>query len=71
MTTQTQPNVREEAEARFKKKEQQAHEGAKAMADYEAAALATREKTARLRSLRLAHQAAVQKRKSKAPRAGR
>ena len=46
--------ARERAEAAFKKKEQQLREGQQAMAEYEAARAATREKTARLRALRLA-----------------
>ena len=46
-----------QAAAAFKK-EQQARDGAKAMAEYEAHAQATRDKTARLRSLRLAKEAA-------------
>ena len=46
------------AEASFKKQEQRAREGAKATAEYEAASLAMREKTARLKSLRLAKVAA-------------
>ena len=46
------------AEASFKKQEHQAREGAKAMTDYEAVGHAVREKTARLKSLRLAKQAA-------------
>jgi len=50
--------TRDRAEASFKKQEQRAREGAKAMADYEAEGRATREKTARLKSLRLAQQAA-------------
>jgi hypothetical protein len=50
--------VRDRAEASFKKQEQRAREGAKAMADYEAEGRATREKTARLKSLRMAKQAA-------------
>jgi hypothetical protein len=50
--------VREQAESRFKKQERLAEEGSKAMADYEAAGRATREKTVRLRLLRLAHEAA-------------
>ena len=50
--------ARDRAEAGFKKQEQRAREGAKAMADYEAEGRATREKTARLKSLRLAQQAA-------------
>jgi hypothetical protein len=41
------------------KKEQQAREGAQAWADYQAEARATREKTARLRALRLARDAAA------------
>jgi hypothetical protein len=39
------------------KKLQRAEDGAKAMAEYEAAALATQEKTERLRALRLAKEA--------------
>jgi hypothetical protein len=46
------------AEATFKRKEQQARDGAVAMKEYNAAGLATREKTARLRELRLAKEAA-------------
>ena len=45
--------ARARAEANFKK-EERAREGAKAMMEYEAEARATREKTARLRALRLA-----------------
>jgi len=45
------------AEALFKKQEQQ-REGAKAMAEYLAQREAVREKTARLRALRLARDAA-------------
>ena len=45
--------ARDRAEAIFKKKEERLREGQKAMAEYEAARLATREKTARLRALRL------------------
>jgi hypothetical protein len=44
------------AEASFKK-EERAREGAKAMRDYEAEGRAVREKTARLKSLRLAKEA--------------
>jgi hypothetical protein len=50
--------ARHRAEAAFKKKEQQQREGEKAMAEYLAAQRATREKTARLRALRLARDAA-------------
>ena len=51
--------ARNRAEANFKQqvKEQRAKEGAKAMAEYEAGVIATREKTARLRALRLAKEA--------------
>jgi hypothetical protein len=51
--------ARDRAEAPFKKKEQQLREGQQAMAEYEAARVATREKTARLRALRLARDAAL------------
>jgi len=47
------------AEASFKKKEIQLREGAKAMAEYQAAGRAEREKTARLKLLREAKQAAA------------
>jgi hypothetical protein len=50
--------AQDRAEARFKKKEIQAREGAKARAEYEAASRALSEKTARLRSLRLKKEAA-------------
>jgi hypothetical protein len=46
------------AEASFKKKEIQLREGAKAMAEYQAAGRAEREKTTRLRLLREAKAAA-------------
>ena len=48
--------VRDRAEASFKK-EQRAKEGIKAMADYEAEGRAIRERTAKLRALRLAKEA--------------
>jgi hypothetical protein len=51
-------DAQKRAEASFKKKEQQAREGAKARQEYEAAGDAMREKTARLRALRLARDAA-------------
>jgi len=41
------------------KKEQRAREGAQAWADYQAEVRATREKTARLKALRLAKEAAT------------
>ena len=49
------------AEALFKKEEQM-REGAKAMAEYKATQQAIRERTARLRALRLARDAAKQSR---------
>ena len=51
----------ERARALFKKEEQM-REGANAMAEYKAAQQAVREKTARLRALRLARDAAKQTR---------
>jgi hypothetical protein len=52
-----QKTERARAEALFKK-EEQIREGAKAMAEYKAEQKAVREKTARLRALRLARDAA-------------
>ena len=49
------------AEAQFKKKELQALEGAQAMSEYRAQAVATREKTVRLRELRLASEEAARR----------
>jgi hypothetical protein len=46
--------TRRRADASFKRKELQAREGVKAMADYEADARAVEKNTARLRALRLA-----------------
>ena len=46
-------DVQAKAEASFKRKELQARDATKAMADYEAGQTATRDKTARLRSLAL------------------
>ncbi|MGP0091921.1 MAG: hypothetical protein ACLPKB_18475 [Xanthobacteraceae bacterium] len=45
--------ARAHAEERFKKKEERAREGAKAAAEYQANIFAVRERTARLRALRL------------------
>jgi len=50
--------ARERAELKFRKKEIEAREASKAMADYQARQLAEREKTARLRALREAKEAA-------------
>ena len=46
------------AEAKFKRKEIQARDGVKATTEYEAAGAAIRQKTARLRALRLAKEEA-------------
>jgi hypothetical protein len=55
----TSTELRQNAEAKFKKKELQRLDGCVAMAEYEAASRATLEKTARLRALRLARDAAT------------
>jgi hypothetical protein len=54
--------ARERAEAIFKKKEKAFAEGQKAMQEYKANIVATKEKTARLRALRLARDEADAKR---------
>jgi hypothetical protein len=51
-------NAQADAESKFKRKEIQARDGVKAMAEYEAERVSTRQKTARLRALRLAKEAA-------------
>ena len=50
--------ARERAELKFRKKEVEAREATKAMADYKAGLVAQREKTARLKALREAKEAA-------------
>ena len=55
------------AEAKFKRKEAQLRDGAKAMAEYEAGLTATRAKTAKLRALREAKEAADEKAAAEAP----
>jgi hypothetical protein len=57
----TSKEAQARAEAAFTKKEQQAREGSKAAAEYAAKGQALRERTARLRSLRLAKEAADRK----------
>jgi hypothetical protein len=57
MLSKNPKDVMVRAEASFKK-EERAREGAKAMRDYEAEGRAVREKTARLKLLRLAKEAA-------------
>jgi hypothetical protein len=54
----TSKEARERAELKFKKKEIEARDASKAMADYQAGLLAERQKTARLRALREAKEAA-------------
>ena len=49
------------AEAQFKKKEEQRREGQQAMTEYQAQGVATREKTVRLRALRLAREEAARR----------
>jgi hypothetical protein len=55
--THTHDAAKAKAEATFKRKEQQAREGAIAMSEYLAGQQATRAKTERLRALRLAKEA--------------
>jgi hypothetical protein len=50
--------ARERAEQKFRKKEIEARDASKAMAEYQASLLAQREKTARLKALRQAKEAA-------------
>jgi hypothetical protein len=56
-SSKTSTEAMERAEASFKK-EERAREGAKAMREYEAESRAVLEKTARLKALRLAKEAA-------------
>jgi hypothetical protein len=60
LTTQSNEGARARAEANFRK-EERAKEGARAMMDYQANARMVREKTARLKALRLAKEAADKK----------
>ncbi len=55
------------AEAKFKRKEQQARDGAKAMAEYEASLVATRAKTAKLKAMREARDADEARAAAEAP----
>ena len=69
------PKKKNEANAQFAKDQRQ-NDAKQAMAEYEAAALATRAKTERLRALRLAREAAtppapVKKRKAAAGKKGK
>ena len=64
-------NTKDQArtEASLKRKELQAREASKAMAEYEAASRALVEKTAKLRSLRLAREAAEAEARASKPAA--
>ena len=55
--TVTQDLAKARAEAMFKRKEEQAAEGARAWAEYQAQRRALEERTERLRALRLAREA--------------
>ena len=59
VTMNSKEVLKKRAEARFKQQER-ALDGRKAMTEYEAQVLAIREKTARLRELRLAKEAQAQ-----------
>ena len=59
MTMNSKEALKKRAEARFKQQER-ALDGRKAMTEYEAQVLAIREKTARLKALRLANEAQAQ-----------
>jgi hypothetical protein len=61
----TSSKARDDADAKFTMKAQRATEGAKAKADYIAEGDAVRAKTARLRELRLAKEAAEKENKNK------
>lgn len=63
----TAQQAHDRAEAAFKKKETQLREGQAAMAEYNAARIAIRERTARLRALRLARENDDAARDRKAP----
>jgi hypothetical protein len=67
LANNSQKDAQARAEASFKRKEQQAREGRQAMAEYEAAGKAMREKTARLRKLREEKEAADREAAKHAP----
>ena len=69
MATPTK-EARERAEMKFKKKEIEARDASKAMADYKAGLIAQREKTAKLKALREAKEAADTAAKAAAKAAG-
>jgi hypothetical protein len=57
--------AQDQAEAKFKKREEKAQEGAQAMAEYQAAGRAVEKNTTRLRALRLAKEAADKEAKTR------
>ncbi|HVV61265.1 MAG TPA: hypothetical protein VHD14_05850 [Pseudolabrys sp.] len=67
MSTQKSQKDIERANAAFQKKELQARDGAVATAEYNAAIQAERDKTAKLRALRLAKEAADREAAKSAP----
>ncbi len=67
MSKSSSKQTQEQAEARFKRKDQQARDASSAMAEYEATQAATRKKTERLRALRLAKEAEDAKAAALAP----
>jgi hypothetical protein len=67
----TPQDVRDRAEARFRKKEERSIDGAKARAEYETAARDVDEKTARLKALRLAKYEMQKTEQSSAPQTKR
>ena len=61
INTHTTDTAKAKAEATFKRRQDQMRDGAVAMQEYLAAQEATRQKTARLRALRLKKEAAASK----------
>ena len=67
MVTTDNNEARQRAEAKFKKREIQLVEGHEAWTEYRAQAIALRDKTARLRALRLARESAGDRPVEKVP----
>lgn len=67
MRDDSKKTARGRAEAHFEKKQKTAREGRQAMAEYQAAAKALDEKTARLRALRLAKEKAEEQAPARKP----
>ena len=74
MSSNSSKEAQAKAEASFKRKEDQARDGKKAAAEYEANRLAVRERTAKLKAQRLARDAAdaeaAKEAKAAKPKAG-